>query len=100
MPVEGGLWHVGFAKLQVLVLAHQGPRHRAVAVLHLRGRSEDRWVEGRDRLCGPDRHVELDVRYPERDAPETRHVRLVDAHAVAPRTDRFDVVVVLRKGEL
>src|SRR3954471_13083864 len=100
MAIEGGLRHVGLAELEVLVLAHQGTRHRAVAVLHLRGRSEDRRIEGRNRLCGPDRHVELHIRKPERDAAETLRVRLVDAHAIAPWTDRLYVIVVLGKTEL
>ena len=66
----------------------------------LRGRSEDRRIELRDAFGGADRHVELDIRNAERDAAEALRVRLVAAHAIAPRTDRLDVVVVLLESEL
>src|SRR5690348_9556808 len=99
MAVEGGLRCVSLAELQVLVLAHQGSCHGAVAVLHLRGRAEDRRIERRDRLRGPDRHVELDIGYAERNAAEALRVRLIDANAIAPRTHRLDVIVMLGKTE-
>jgi hypothetical protein len=54
----------------------------------------------RDAFRGPDRHVELDIGNAERDAPEARGVRLVAAHAVAPRADRLDMVVVLVPGAM
>jgi hypothetical protein len=100
MAVVLRLRRVGLAELQVLVLAHQRPRDDAVAALHARGCSEHRRIERRDLPGGTDRDVELDIGHAERDAAEAFGVRLVDAHFIAPRTDRLDVIVVLGKSEL
>ncbi len=100
MAVELRLRRVGLAELQMLVLAHQGAGERTVAVLHLRGRSEDRGIEIRDAFRGADRHVELHVGNSERDAPEARRIRLIAAHAIAPRARRLDIIVVFGKAEL
>src|SRR5205807_8709837 len=89
----------GLAKLHVLVLAHLNARERAIAVLQPRWRSHDRRIEIRDAPGGADRHVEFHIRDSKRDTPEARRVRFVAAHAIAPRTDRLDVVVVFGKSE-
>ena len=99
MTVERRLRRVGLAELHVLVLAHLHARERAVAVLHLRGRAHDRRIERRDRFRAADRHVEFDVGDAERDAPEALGVRLVAAHAIAPRTGRLDIIIVLAEAE-
>jgi hypothetical protein len=99
MAVELRLRTVGLAKLHVLVLAHLDAGERAIAVLHLRRRSHDGRIEIRNAPGGADRHVELHIRYPERNTPEARRVRLMAAHAIAPRTDRLDVIIVLGKAE-
>src|SRR5438105_856538 len=100
MAVELRLRPVCFAELQVLVLAHQGACERAVAVLHLRRRCKDRRIKISDAFRGPDRHVELDVRNPEPDAPKAPGIWLVDADAIAPRANRLDMVIVLAEAEL
>src|SRR5215213_4660089 len=98
MAVEFRLWCIGLAELQVLVLAYQGARDGAVAVRYPRRRSKDRRIEIGDALRGADRHVELDVGNAERDTAEACGVRLVDAHAVAPRTRRLDIIVVFAEA--
>src|SRR4051812_2051167 len=99
MAVELRLRNVGFTELEILVLAHQGACKRAVAVLHLRGRSKDRRIKISDAFRAADRHIELDVRNSEPDPAEARRVRLIDTHAITPRADRLDVIVVLGKTE-
>src|SRR5437763_398171 len=99
MTIELRLRPVCFAELQVLVLAHQSACEGAVAVLHLRRRCKDRRIKISDTFRGPDRHVELNIRNSERDAPKALGIWLVDAHAIAPRAHRLDMVIVLAKAE-
>ena len=90
---------VGLAELEVLVLAHPGARHGAVAVFQLGGYCHDLRIEIGNALRRPEGDIEFDIGDAERDAPEPRGVRLVAAHAIAPGTYRLDMVVVLAEGE-
>src|SRR5207248_4389628 len=93
------LWPVGLAELQILILAHFRTRHGVVTAFHLSRDSHHLGIESENGLCGPDRHVELDIGNAERDAPEAPGVWLVAAHAIAPRAGRLDIIVVLFEGE-
>src|SRR5664279_5663478 len=99
VTVELRLWRIGLAELQILVLADLHPRHHAVAVLEFSGDSRDLGIEAANAFGGPDGYVELDIGNAEGDAAEALCVRLIAAHAIAPWTDRLDIVVVLAVGE-
>src|SRR3954453_6710932 len=86
---------VGFAEPEILVLAHLHLCDRGVAVLQLGRDAHDLGIERANAWCGPERHVELDIRDAERDAPEALSIRLVAAHPIAPWAYRLDVVVML-----
>src|SRR5262245_18427282 len=90
---------VGFAELQILILAGLDARHRAFAVKHFSPTAHDRRIECSDRIYRPDRHVDFDIGNAERDASEARGVRLVAAHAIAPWTDRLDMIVALAESK-
>src|SRR6195256_4868303 len=90
---------IGLAKLQMLVLAHLHARHGAIAVVELGGHPHDLRIERANAFCGSDRYIELDIGNAERDAAESRGVRLVTAHAIAPWTSRLDIVVVHAERE-
>src|SRR3954462_10508604 len=90
---------VGFAELEILVAAHLHMRDGGIAVPQLSRDSYDLGIESANALRGADRHVELDIGDAERDAAEARGVRLVAAHAIAPWTSRFDMIVVLAERE-
>src|SRR5450631_2209963 len=90
---------IGLAKLQILVLTHLRARDLTVAVAEFGLDSHDLGIEGADALRGPGRYLELDIGDAEHDAPEARGIRLIAAHAIAPRTCCLDVVVVLSESE-
>src|ERR1700682_2269844 len=90
---------IGLAELQILVLGHLHARHGAIAVPKFSGHPHDLWIKGANAWCGPDRDLEFDIGDAERDAPEARGVRLITAHAIAPWTNRLDMVVVLAERE-
>src|SRR3954451_3705565 len=91
---------VGLTEHEILVLADLDARGCAVTVGHGRGRANHRGIKGRNPARRADRHVELYIGHPERDAAETRAIRLVAANAIAPWASRLDVVVMLREAEL
>src|SRR5713226_3843005 len=90
---------IGLAELQILVLGHLHARHGAIAVGKFSGHPHDLRIEGANAWCGPDRALEFDIGDAERDAPEAHSIPRMAAHAIAPRTNRLDVVVVLAKRE-
>src|SRR6185369_16114988 len=59
----------------------------------------DLGIEIANAFCAPLRHVEFDMGNAERDPPEAGGIRLVAAHAIAPRTDRLDMVIVRAECE-
>ncbi len=91
---------IGLSEHQILVLADFDARGRAVAIGHSRGRADHRGIEGRNPARSADRHIELHVGHAERDAAETRDIRLVAANAVAPRAGCLDEIVMLAEAEL
>src|SRR6266567_8515174 len=86
---------IALAELQILVLAHLRAHHGAVAVFEFGRHPHDLRIESADALRGPRRHLELDIGDAERDASETRGIRLIAAHPIAPGTGCLDVVVAL-----
>jgi hypothetical protein len=99
MVVEGRQILLGFPEDEILLLADLHRDRRAVAVRKLRRRTDHAAIEGADPLCRSDRHVELDIGNAEPDAAEACGIRLVHAHAIAPRAGRLDEVVVGLKPE-
>src|ERR1700723_3384638 len=86
---------VGLEKQEMLAVADLHPRNGAVAIVQFGRHRHELRIEGANAFRGPDRNFELDIGYAERDAPEPRGIRLKAAHAIAPGTDRLDVIVVL-----
>ena len=91
---------VGLTERQILVLAHLHARGRAIAIGHSRGRADHRRIKGRNPARSADRHIELHIGHPERDAAEARNIRLVAADAIAPGASCLDIVVMLGEAEL
>src|SRR5258705_6325231 len=90
---------IDLAELQILVLGHLHARNGTVIVPEFGGDPHDLSIEGANFSRGPDRHLELDIRDTERDAPEARGIRLIAVHAIAPRTYGLDVVIVFAERE-
>src|SRR4029078_11603963 len=75
---------IGLAEQQLLALSGLHARDGADAVPEFGRHSHDLRIESANPLRASDRHVELDIGNAERDASETRGVRLIAAHAIAP----------------
>src|ERR1700692_687554 len=86
---------IDLAEQEILLLSDFHPRHGPIAVVKFGGHCHELRIEGANAFRGPDRNLELDIGDAECDAPETRGVRLMAAHPIAPGTYRLDVVVVL-----